>query len=124
MRWLACWVLVVACGDDAVPPDAGTDAPVVDAPRDVALDVATPDAVDAFVPPLCADPAAFQAGTGFEYGEVAGDFTVETLSGTWRFSEQFSGCESYVFVNYAPGVGDAVWNSPPPCHMKGYQVKF
>ena len=113
MRWLACWVLVVACGDDAVPPDAGTDAPVVDAPRDVALDVATPDAVDAFVPPLCADPAAFQAGTGFEYGEVAGDFTVETLSGTWRFSEQFSGCESYVFVNYAPGVGDAVWNSPP-----------
>ena len=114
MRWVWLWVAVVACGDDSAPADVGTDAPV-DAGTDAPVDVAVPDTFDAFVepPPLCTDPATFQDGTGFEYGDVAGDFVVDTLNGAWRFSEQFSGCESYVFVNYAAATGDPVWNSPP-----------
>lgn len=114
MRWVWLLVFSIACGDDSPPADVGTDAPLdagTDAPRDVPL----PDTFDAFVepPPLCDDPADFQEGTGHEYGDVAGEFVVETLSGSWRFSDNFSGCESYVFINYAPAAGDAVWSSPP-----------
>lgn len=96
-----------------MPADVGTD--VIDAGTDAPVDVAVPDTFDGFVepPPLCDDPADFRAGTGFEYGDVAGDFVVETLSGSWRLSENFSGCESYVFVNYSAAAGDAVWASPP-----------
>jgi hypothetical protein len=39
--------------------------------------------------------------TGSDFDEVAGDFTVETLDGPWTLSEHWSGCESYVFINYA-----------------------
>ncbi|MFV8756760.1 peptide-N-glycosidase F-related protein [Nannocystaceae bacterium ST9] len=47
-------------------------------------------------------------GTGSEWGEVAGDFTVETTFGTWTLSENFSGCDSYVFVQH---VGDSTSDS-------------
>lgn len=43
-------------------------------------------------------------GTGSEWGEVAGDFTVETTFGTWNLADNFSGCDSYVFVHHT---GDA-----------------
>lgn len=45
--------------------------------------------------------AALRAGTGSGFDDVAGDFTVETLNGTWTLEERFSGCDSYVFLNFA-----------------------
>lgn len=38
-------------------------------------------------------------GTGEDWGDVAGDFTAETTFGTWTLSENFTGCDNYVFVN-------------------------
>ena len=38
-------------------------------------------------------------GEGIDWGQVAGDFTVETTFGTWVLGEHFSGCDSYVFIN-------------------------
>ncbi len=35
---------------------------------------------------------------GFKRRELAADFTIPTTQGDWTFSEQFSGCESYVFI--------------------------
>lgn len=46
---------------------------------------------------LAAAPMA--AAEGVDWGQVAGDFTVETTFGTWNFTENYSGCETYVFFN-------------------------
>jgi hypothetical protein len=52
--------------------------------------------------------------TGTKFGEVAGDFTAQTLDGPWTLSENFTGCDSYVFVNYfAHSHGDQIWGSDP-----------
>ena len=54
------------------------------------------------------------------FGSIAGDFTVETIRGPWHLSEQWSGCESYVFFVYFPDlrvsssgawIGDQLWDS-------------
>ena len=38
---------------------------------------------------------------GDEFGELAGDFAVTLLDGSsWRFSEAWTGCDSYVFFTY------------------------
>ncbi|PRP92421.1 Peptide-N(4)-(N-acetyl-beta-D-glucosaminyl)asparagine amidase F precursor [Enhygromyxa salina] len=51
-------------------------------------------------------------GTGADWGDVAGDFTVETTFGTWNLAENFSGCDSYVFVNHlGDGTSDSLRNS-------------
>ncbi|MCH9688715.1 MAG: hypothetical protein K0V04_45205 [Deltaproteobacteria bacterium] len=50
-------------------------------------------------------PAAPQrAGEGSDWGQVAGEFSVETTFGPWSLVESFSGCDSYVFIN---DVGDS-----------------
>lgn len=41
----------------------------------------------------------FKPGDGDSWGEVAGDFSVQTLLGTWQLSKNFSGCDNYIFVN-------------------------
>lgn len=52
------------------------------------------------------------APTGSEWGEVAGDFTVETTFGTWNLAENFSGCDSYVFVQHTgDSTSDSLRNS-------------
>ncbi len=54
----------------------------------------------------------FQEGTGAAHGDIAGDFTVTTLDGPWTLSEEWTGCESYVFVNYFDSdFAGQVWNS-------------
>ena len=54
------------------------------------------------------------------FGQIAGDFSVETLRGAWTLSEQWSGCEAYVFFVYfpdlranpsGPWIGDQLWES-------------
>lgn len=56
--------------------------------------------------------AELLAGTGSTWGEVAGDFTVETTFGTWNLAEHFSGCDSYVFIHHTgDGTSDSLRNS-------------
>ena len=52
---------------------------------------------------------------GNDYGSIVEDFTVETLEGSWNFFENWSGCETYHFVNHH---GDydypvQIWESDP-----------
>lgn len=41
-----------------------------------------------------------EAAAGDDFGEKAGDFTVETTDGSWNLIKQWTGCESYMFVSY------------------------
>ncbi|NOY92309.1 MAG: hypothetical protein GXP55_14030 [Deltaproteobacteria bacterium] len=117
-----CVPLSVACGGSSSGSDAAVDA------GDAAVDSASPDAADDSATDAALDTGAptgdvcdamglpraeFLASTGSGFGDVAGDFTVDTLSGDpWTLSEHFSGCESYVFLNYAAVPdGDALWRS-------------
>ena len=106
---------MMGCGDDPAPVDAGDlDAGSTDGgPGDSGVD-AGPPPVD-----VCAELSlpveAFDASaTGSSFESVAGDFTVNTLDGPWTLSEEWSGCESYVFINYASNdYGMGLWASTP-----------
>jgi len=117
-----------ACGEardaanDAARRDAGAaDGPAVglDAPADSGSEDGGADAgrnddggapSDAGPPPapVCAQggwaPQPFDDGpSGVLFGTRAGDFSVELLEGeTWQLREAWTGCESYVFLNYIP----------------------
>lgn len=61
-----------------------------------------------------AAPRAFDTSAGgHRWGELAGDFTLTELDGsTWTLSEEWTGCDSYVFVNYfETSEGDALFAS-------------
>lgn len=117
--------LALGCGGSSSPTDAGLDTGTADAGVDAALDASADSGTDATVDSalptgdVCdamgLPRAEWLAGTGSAYGDVAGDFTVDTLSGDpWTLSEHFSGCESYVFLNYAAVAdGDTLWASFP-----------
>ena len=117
-------------GDGATPP------PADDAGPGGMTDMGNPSAADADVPapdmgaPMpvgsCDDfglptrPFVADGPAAPVFGERVGDFTLQTLDGPWRFSEQWLGCESYVFLNYFPDLrangsgawfGDALWNT-------------
>ena len=108
---LALLLSLAACGDDDgddPTPDAGTpDMPVVE---DDAFVPTEPDICDE----LGLDRTPFQTGGDAALGEGAGDFTVQTTEGPWVFSEEHTGCESYVFVFYgANDYGNQLWSSVP-----------
>ncbi|MFN3199180.1 MAG: peptide-N-glycosidase F-related protein [Bradymonadia bacterium] len=74
--------------------------------------------------------APFQtADGGTAFGDIAGDFTVQTLDGPWQLTQNWSGCESYVFLNYfqdlrqgggGPWQGDQLWGSDlSPLYQQG-----
>lgn len=77
--------------------------------------------------PTAGDPTCAQLGlptrpfvasaVGGDFGDVAGDFTVQTLAGPWTLSEQWSGCDSYVFISLSSSrqvpFGDQLWASNP-----------
>jgi hypothetical protein len=93
-------------GGDA--PDAGADAAAADAGED-----AGPE-------PACGDGLAARAfdasGAGARRREVAGDFTVELAGGgAWTLSEEWTGCDTYLFVPDTLPVsaleGTSVWES-------------
>jgi hypothetical protein len=44
--------------------------------------------------------------------ELADDFTIETTTQTWTWSEQFSGCDSYLFIPSEPRQADGAWPTP------------
>ena len=65
---------------------------------------------------------ALQEGDGgFEFGDVAGAFAVNTLAGRWSLEDEWTGCDSYVFLTYfpdlrqnpggTPWVVDQLWQS-------------
>lgn len=111
---------LVACGGTTGPsadmgsaPDDGPEIPEVDLGPGEEPDVCEQEGLPR---------AAFRAGAGTVFGEVAGDFTVRTLEGPWQLSESFSGCESYVFITYIPDLrqspigpwqGDEMWDTYP-----------
>ncbi|MFK7991190.1 MAG: peptide-N-glycosidase F-related protein [Sandaracinaceae bacterium] len=94
---------------DAGPSDAGPDSATDTGPADAGPDRgALCDALS--LPRRAFDASA--TGTGFE--ETVGDFTVATLDGDWTLSEQWSGCESYVFVLHTPSeYGEGLFTSVP-----------
>lgn len=53
--------------------------------------------------PFCDDEglasAEFADEAGNAWGDVAGDFSVESTFGDWTLSDGFTGCDSYIFVN-------------------------
>lgn len=122
---LACFLGAgAACGGDEGSPDAAPDATVDTGASDTApdttppVDAGTPDGDATLAPGDICDELALSRqdmleGTGDGYGDVAGDFVVDTLSGeSFRLSEQWSGCESYVFINYADvGFAQTLWRS-------------
>ena len=96
-----------------VEPDVEPDAPAPDAEPDIAPE-----------PDICESMGLYReawqdADSTYEFGDVAGDFTITNLDGsTWSLQENWSGCESYVFLPYiqdlrqnpGPGwTGDSVW---------------
>ncbi|MEM9193332.1 MAG: peptide-N-glycosidase F-related protein [Myxococcota bacterium] len=102
-----------ACGDDvdtSIPADATPDATV-----DATVDASVPDG-DADVPlgfcgELGLDVKPFEENPTGGFGDIAGDFVVELLDGsTFQLSERWTGCETYVFINYfESAVGDQLW---------------
>ncbi len=56
-------------------------------------------------------------GTGYAFGDIAGDFSVTTLAGSWVLSQEWTGCESYTFLNYLPDEAttfeEELWGSDP-----------
>jgi hypothetical protein len=58
--------------------------------------------VDTFCSDQGLDAAAFDAsGTSGDLGETAPDFTLNTINhGSWTLSENWTGCDSYMFINY------------------------
>lgn len=120
MRFFSACLLslaLIACDGASDPDDAGP------------LDAASPDAgpadsglADAGPPPLpdvCEELGLAKrpfdpSGDGTTWEGVAGDFTVQTLDGPWTLSEEWSGCDSYVFINYASNdYGNGLWASAP-----------
>lgn len=70
--------------------------------------------------PACEGPepkgAPFAEGPyGYGSRELADDFTVPTTDGDWSFKEHWTGCDSFIFVNYAEGYeyAEGLWTTNP-----------
>jgi Peptide-N-glycosidase F, C terminal len=114
---------------DAGPPDAGTGG---DGGAGGMGGSGGADSGPPMTYPPCQGPtpmgAAFSTAMGgIAPRDLAADFTVPTIDGDWSFSKSWTGCDSYVFVNYATGYPYAtgLWgsstdkllkNSPPNVH--------
>ena len=102
---LVCSMLALACDGPGQLADAGSTVDATASSMDAG--VTEDGGVDAFVPgpdvceQLMLTRQPMQDGTGSSFGDVAGDFTVNTIDGPWTLSDHWTGCESYVFLNYA-----------------------
>ncbi|MCB9540512.1 MAG: hypothetical protein H6704_30200 [Myxococcales bacterium] len=135
----ACLALALGC-DDGASGTAAADAATLDAATldggpqpdaaetlDAAPDAAVDAAPDAAPPPTCdgvpGARVAFADGAGgFQFGDLAADFTANTLDRPLTLSQHWTGCDSYVFLVYfpdlrqtpqGPWIGDALWDSDP-----------
>ncbi len=116
---LFCLLCTIAAGCHGDEPPAIDDSGAADASADAS---AIRDAgVEAPPPPadVCDELGLVRrpfdaAGTGTDWGDVAGDFTLETLDGTFSFASAWSGCESYVFIDYFESKeGDTLFRTFP-----------
>jgi len=99
MRLLSLLLVVGCTGDNKGKKGSGED---IDTSLDTADTIAEPD--------FCADQGLtvrdFDAtGTSGDFGEVVPDFSWAVRDGqntpsTWTFSEQWSGCDTYMIINY------------------------
>jgi hypothetical protein len=89
----------IAAVADALTDATGSDSTAEDAaPEDTG---AVTDAIEdtAGPPPACSSPLLFDAkANGTKPFEKVGDFTVPTLDGDWTLSEQWNGCDAYIFL--------------------------
>jgi len=101
------------------PPSSNPDAAVSQPDAAPIADAGVPDA-GAEIPEPCKslglEARPFQApSTTFAFGDVAGDFTVDTLfAGPFNLAAEWTGCESYTFLNYIPTRGsfeEQLWSS-------------
>lgn len=95
--------LLTGCGDDAAGDDDDDVTPADGGPTS-----------SPYCDALGLPTRAFQpGGTGTGWGDLAGDFTVETLDGPWTLSEEWTGCDSYLFVLdiQEGGLGDELFTS-------------
>lgn len=110
----------------ACDPPAAMDAGIDAGGDDVFTDMDTGTDAGERGPDVCDElslpRAPLSTSTGIDFGDVAGDFTVQTLDGPWHYATDRSGCESYVFLTYFPDlrasptgtwIGDTVWDSVP-----------
>lgn len=119
----ACLLALPACGDDdGTSIDRGDASPDATTPDAGALPDTGPagDAGSPVPDDVCArldlPRDGFDADAdGLVFGEPAGDFTVTELDGsTWNLREEWTGCESYVFLIYFPSTyGDALFSTVP-----------
>jgi hypothetical protein len=94
-----------------------TPADDTDLPEDTDTPVDTDD-TDTPKRDLCSDenPVGFpfsQGGSGHAIGDLAPDFTLPTTEGDWTFSDNWTGCDNYVFMTYQQGweYADLLWAS-------------
>jgi hypothetical protein len=130
--WIAAAALipVAGCGGGSVAPgpDAGTSSTSSTGGAGTGGAGGSTGGGDAGPPvvyPACQGPtptgAAFSTATsGTAPRDLAGDFTLPTLDGDWTFSTAWTGCDSYVFVNYATGYpyADGLWTSSTDLLLK------
>lgn len=99
IRTLMTLLALTACKDDSQPPTDDTDA-------DSAPD-SVPDSDSAPTEDACAalglealdfDPS----GSDWDFGQLAPDFAWDTQLGPFQLSEGWTGCDTYLFVNYYP----------------------
>jgi len=133
-------LLLTACtstegpADSGIAPDTGP-ADTGTPPADAAVDAGEPDTGVQLPPTICDElglaKQPMQPGAStYEFGAVAGDFTIKTLEGdTWNLADHWTGCESYLFVNYIATnsnfqdqfwdsrVDDLVLNTPVNAHI-------
>lgn len=121
MRAALTFVLLLGCAAEPAP-EPPSEEPPTEAPDE---------------PSWCDNqgwterPFVTEAAFGFQRRDVADDFAVETTAGPWVFSEEFTGCETYLFIPEAfrvspldstplihkvPDLAQLLDDSPPNVH--------
>ena len=112
--WIKLLAISLFLGCSTTPTDGDTDTGTVDTDDTDDTDDTATTALE-----LCSEenPVGLpftEGGTSYHIGEISPDFTLPTTEGDWTFSENWTGCDVYVFLTYQDGweYGDALWASP------------
>ena len=104
MRGLVLLVALAACGGGDDKTEPANTADTSSASTEPVLPCERPDIM----------PRAFDEGEGgVLFGELAADFTVNLVDDeVWTLSENWTGCDSYIFVtHWDDSEGDTLWSS-------------
>ena len=93
---LLLFLSMLACGNGNDPADTSVE------------NSDTGDTGGSDTVPTCDDGLALQAfdasAEGSDYDGMVGDVTLTTLDGDWTLSENWTGCDVYIFINYHPNL--------------------